>query len=81
MLYTYWVTWAIEVTWAGKSSPFDWLKEINRLRTTREELGRLLGRGLGGGMPDDSQEIFRPFREVSALRWASSSGQPPQELF
>lgn len=43
-------------------------KEIHRLRTTREELGRLLGRGRGGGIPDDSEEVFRPFREVSALR-------------
>lgn len=32
-------------------------------------------------MPDDSQEIFRPFREVSALRWESSSGRPPLKLF
>lgn len=49
---------------------FIYLKEIDRLRTTREELGRLLGNGKrgGGGMSDDSDDIFQPFREVSALR-------------
>ncbi|CAM9204031.1 unnamed protein product, partial [Ectocarpus fasciculatus] len=45
------------------------LEEIHRLRTTREELGRLLGRGRGGGIADDSHEIFKPFREMSALSY------------
>ncbi|CAM9178225.1 unnamed protein product, partial [Hapterophycus canaliculatus] len=45
------------------------LEEILRLRTTREELDRLLGQGRGGGIPDNSREIFKPFKEVSALSY------------
>ena len=44
------------------------LQEIHRLRTTREELVRLLGRSGAIGAVDNSTKIFESFRGVAALR-------------
>lgn len=55
------------------------LQEILRLRTTREELGRLLGRACGGNISSggsaelDQQDVFKPFRSMAALRYDARS--------
>lgn len=47
------------------------MQEIVRLRTTPEELGRLLGdagAAESGGSVLDPLEVFKPFRDFPALR-------------
>ncbi|CAN0042899.1 unnamed protein product [Ascophyllum nodosum] len=45
------------------------LEEIHRLRTTREELVRLLGRSGAIGAVDNSTKIFESFRTLMSLRY------------